>query len=162
HVDAPLHFIEGGPAAETLPLDVLVGPAVVVDATSAQGEIGADIELPAAADRLLFKTQNSELWEHDRFIEQFVRVGLPLAGPLVAQDLDLPDPGQHRQDAGGARGTDDPVVRAPEPGRRPGGGRAGRALPRPRGSALARALVLAAARLGRAARAALRDARDPR
>ena len=27
HVDAPLHFIESGDAAETLPLEVLIGPA---------------------------------------------------------------------------------------------------------------------------------------
>lgn len=31
HVDAPLHFIEGGAATEELRLDVLVGPCEVVD-----------------------------------------------------------------------------------------------------------------------------------
>ncbi|HEX2433553.1 MAG TPA: cyclase family protein [Gaiellaceae bacterium] len=30
HVDAPVHFIEGGRGAESLALDVLVGPCVVV------------------------------------------------------------------------------------------------------------------------------------
>jgi arylformamidase len=30
HVDAPLHFLEGGSATEELPLDVLVGPCEVV------------------------------------------------------------------------------------------------------------------------------------
>jgi arylformamidase len=32
HVDAPLHFIEGGAGTEQLPLDVLVGPCEVVAA----------------------------------------------------------------------------------------------------------------------------------
>jgi arylformamidase len=31
HVDAPVHFIEGGEGAEQLPLDVLVGPCEVVE-----------------------------------------------------------------------------------------------------------------------------------
>ena len=31
HVDAPLHFVDGGASVETLPLDVLVGPCVIVD-----------------------------------------------------------------------------------------------------------------------------------
>jgi hypothetical protein len=31
HVDAPLHFVDGAAGAEALPLDVLVGPCVVVD-----------------------------------------------------------------------------------------------------------------------------------
>ena len=42
-----------------------------------------------AADRLLFKTQNSELWEHDGFVEQFVRIGLPLARRLVEDRVRL-------------------------------------------------------------------------
>src|SRR5207244_11341238 len=36
HVDAPVHFIEGAPAAESLPLDVLIGPAEVVHLTATQ------------------------------------------------------------------------------------------------------------------------------
>ena len=35
HVDAPVHFLADGAGAETLPLDVLIGPAEVVDATAA-------------------------------------------------------------------------------------------------------------------------------
>ncbi|NKQ36960.1 MAG: hypothetical protein HF973_15280 [Chloroflexi bacterium] len=31
HVDAPAHFISGGGGVETLPLDVLIGPALVVE-----------------------------------------------------------------------------------------------------------------------------------
>jgi arylformamidase len=73
HVDAPVHFVEGGAAAETLPLDVLAGPARVVDATHVAERLDADavagLEL---AERTLIKTRNSRLWELDTFAEEFV------------------------------------------------------------------------------------------
>ena len=37
HVDAPIHFVEGGETAEAIALDALIGPAWVVDATAATG-----------------------------------------------------------------------------------------------------------------------------
>lgn len=89
HVDAPLHFVEGGPAADDLHLDVLIGPAVVVDATGVEGDLPEETELPAAADRILFKTRNSELWALDEFQEDAVQVGLPLARRLAAARVGL-------------------------------------------------------------------------
>ncbi len=69
HVDAPLHFIEDGSAVHTLALDVLVGPARVLDLTAAE-ELGAaafdGLEL---AERVLLKTRNSELWASGSFAE---------------------------------------------------------------------------------------------
>lgn len=35
HVDPPGHFLDGGSWVDTLPLDILVGPALVVDALDA-------------------------------------------------------------------------------------------------------------------------------
>jgi arylformamidase len=78
HVDAPVHFIVGAPGAETLPLDVLVGPAVVVEAP----DLEDDVALPAGVERILFKTRNSELWANQDFSEDFLTVGLPLARRL--------------------------------------------------------------------------------
>ncbi len=72
HVDAPLHFIDGAPAVESLPLDVLVGPARVIDLTSAErldAAAFAGLELP---ERVLLKTPNSELWSRDAFAEEFL------------------------------------------------------------------------------------------
>ena len=89
HVDAPLHFIDGAPAVEDLALDVLVGPAVVVDATHVQGDLDETLELPAATDRILFKTRNSELWSRDEFADDFVRVGIGLAQKLAARSVRL-------------------------------------------------------------------------
>lgn len=34
HIDAPIHFYEGGQAVDALPLEQLVGPGVVIDVTS--------------------------------------------------------------------------------------------------------------------------------
>lgn len=90
HVDAPLHFVEDAPAAESLPLDVLVGPARVLDLTEVEGEIGADaldgIGLP---ERVLLKTRNSELWARDEFAEDHVALGGDAARVLVAAGVRL-------------------------------------------------------------------------
>jgi arylformamidase len=85
HVDAPMHFIDGAPGAEMLPLDVLVGPAVVVEAPG----LDDDVALPEGAERILFKTRNSELWANEGFSEDFVTVGLPLARRLAAARVRL-------------------------------------------------------------------------
>jgi arylformamidase len=85
HVDAPLHFIEGAAGVEALSLDVLVGPAVVVEAP----ELQDDVPLPAGAGRILFKTRNSELWVRDEFAEDHVSVGRGLAARLTAANVRL-------------------------------------------------------------------------
>jgi arylformamidase len=65
HVDAPAHFIEGAPGVSSMPLDVLVGEARVL-------EISDDVRAIEArhiasqsingARRVLFKTRNSAFW----------------------------------------------------------------------------------------------------
>jgi arylformamidase len=76
HVDAPAHFFEGGAGTETIDPGILIGVAHVVDATALQADIDAEalatLELPQA-ERLIFKTPNSELWNLDRFTRQFIR-----------------------------------------------------------------------------------------
>ena len=78
HIDAPVHFIDGGPGAESLDLDALIGPALVVDATRLLGHIdGPTLEallVSPQADRLLFKTPNSELWARDTFSTAFLGI----------------------------------------------------------------------------------------
>ena len=108
HIDAPLHFIEGGTAAEDLPLE-----PYVVDATSVEGVLDAgaleQLELPDGAERLLFKTPNSQLWEEDRFSHEFVHLTgngaqllLDRGVKLVGLDyLSVGDPEAHRVLLGG-------------------------------------------------------------
>ncbi len=47
HLDAPIHFSEGGDSSATLPLDKLVAPAIVID-VSAKADVDADYRLSVA------------------------------------------------------------------------------------------------------------------
>jgi arylformamidase len=93
HVDAPLHFIEDGDATETLPLEVLIGPAHVVDATALDGPIDAaslsGLELPKDAERLILKTRNSELWGRSEFTRDFIRLTADGARMLIGRGVRL-------------------------------------------------------------------------
>lgn len=55
HVDAPVHFIDGGAGVDALSLEVFLGPCEVVDATAVDREIGPE-PVPEGAARVLFKT----------------------------------------------------------------------------------------------------------
>lgn len=76
HLDAPVHFIDGAPASESIPLDAGVGPAWVVDARGLKGTITADdiaaFAIPAGESRLLFRTPNSGLWARRGFSDAFI------------------------------------------------------------------------------------------
>lgn len=79
HLDAPAHFIPGGAGVETLDLNVLIGPALVVEAPDVDAltaDVLASLPIPAGTQRLLFKTRSSELWNRtdDGFVEEFVAV----------------------------------------------------------------------------------------
>jgi arylformamidase len=65
HVDPPLHFIDGARGVDTLALDALVGPALVVDARAAatlDAATVAALAIPSGTERVLFRTKNSEIW----------------------------------------------------------------------------------------------------
>jgi arylformamidase len=72
HLDAPAHFLRGGPGVDTIPLEVLCGEARVLDARPAGKRIGADFLRRAGLGttaRLLLRTQNERLlpatWDED-------------------------------------------------------------------------------------------------
>ena len=94
HVDAPAHFIEGAPGVTSLPLDALVGEALViaVPADVSAIEEGHVEELsPGGAARVLFKTRNSAFWENPRgqFREDFTYVSPGAARALVSRGVRL-------------------------------------------------------------------------
>ncbi len=66
HVDAPLHFIDGSSAVEAMRLDVLIGPARVVqvgdDVNVITREVLEKLDIPQGTARVLFKTRNSQYW----------------------------------------------------------------------------------------------------
>jgi arylformamidase len=79
HVDAPAHFVPGGSGVDDLDLNVLVGPALVVDAREADA-LSADVletlPFPPGTERVLFHTRNSDLWARDKreFHEDFCAI----------------------------------------------------------------------------------------
>jgi arylformamidase len=65
HVDAPAHFVLGGGGVDTLDLNVLVGPALVVEVMET-AELSAEVlrasSIPPGTERVLFHTRNSARW----------------------------------------------------------------------------------------------------
>ncbi|MEW6059419.1 MAG: cyclase family protein [Actinomycetota bacterium] len=68
HVDPPIHFLEGAPGVEGVPLEALTGDCAVVDARGRRRELdAADLEalgMPEGTQRLLIRSESSELWRH--------------------------------------------------------------------------------------------------
>lgn len=91
HVDAPLHFIEGAAGSDSLALELLIGPAAVVDATSAAGDIDEQtleaLDIPPAAERVLLKTTNGRLWAGGVFSRDFVRLNGSGARYLIGKGV---------------------------------------------------------------------------
>jgi arylformamidase len=87
HVDAPVHFIEGASGADALPLEALLGPCVVVSAPDLSRESVA--RAPEGAERVLFKTPNSDLWAGDTFPESFAKLDGEAARLLVDRGVKL-------------------------------------------------------------------------
>lgn len=93
HVDAPLHRVRGGNSVDCLDLQTLVGRAYVVDLTEVASEIYAeDLQarnIPLSAERLILKTRNAALWQHNAFQTDFVALSESGAEWLVAHDIRL-------------------------------------------------------------------------
>ncbi len=94
HIDAPIHFVEGGATVDAIPLKSLLGRAYVVDLRKADVLDAAALEsarIPPRTRRLLFKTRNSELWTsgESRFQRDFVAVDASGAEWLVKKGVKL-------------------------------------------------------------------------
>ena len=94
HVDAPLHFLAGGSSVDQLPLDAMLGEAVVaylpgVDSITA--DMLARLALPEGTIRLVLRTRNSDLWESGvtEFRKDFVALTSDAAQWLVKQGIRL-------------------------------------------------------------------------
>lgn len=91
HVDAPAHFIAGASKIDSLPLDVLLGPARVIRVPDDRMEI--DPEFLSGCDltnvtRVLFHTRNSSFW-NEGFRKDFTHVLPEAAELLVARGIKL-------------------------------------------------------------------------
>ena len=94
HIDAPLHFVEGGRSVDAIPLKSLIGRAYVVDLRKADvldAETLDAARIPPRTRRLLFKTSNSEHWAKGerKFQRDFVAVDASGAEWLVKKGVKL-------------------------------------------------------------------------
>ncbi|HDD56041.1 MAG TPA: cyclase family protein [Chloroflexi bacterium] len=88
HVDAPDHFLGNGETVEKIPLDLLVGPALVVELSSNQTISADDLRsagITGKDQRLLLKTRNSRIWAEGlrEFQEDFIALDAGAASYLV-------------------------------------------------------------------------------
>ncbi len=91
HVDAPWHSLNDGARSESLSLEVLVGPARVVELTTDRAITAEDLE-PfnlGGEVRVLLKTRNSDLWRSSDFHPEFVGVAASGAQHLVDRGVKL-------------------------------------------------------------------------
>lgn len=91
HVDSPWHSLPEGGRTETLSLEVLVGPARVIELTTHNG-ITADDLIPfglSGEQRVLLKTPNSAYWGSPEFRKDFVGVTDSGARYLVERGVRL-------------------------------------------------------------------------
>ncbi len=66
HVDAPFHFLTDGRTVEHLPLDLLTGPAYVLELPGVEVITSSELReagIPSGTFRLLIKTVNSGYWK---------------------------------------------------------------------------------------------------
>ncbi|MHB8793630.1 MAG: cyclase family protein [Thermoleophilia bacterium] len=92
HIDAPKHFKDNGETVDNLALEVLVGPARVVDFTGAGSLISRENLEKAEIDgvkRLLLKTGNSALWSSKEFSKDYVSIAEDAAEYLVELGVGL-------------------------------------------------------------------------
>ena len=92
HVDAPRHFFDDGAGADTLPLDVLMGPALVIAmepdlmAVSAEQLKAHDL---THTTRVLIRTRNSGFIREREFRRNFTYLAPDGAAYLVDQGVKL-------------------------------------------------------------------------
>ncbi len=95
HVDAPHHFLNDHRTVELLALDILVGPALVIqiplDARLVTADVLEKAAFPVGTERLLLKTANSQLWARgeNTFQTDFVGVSEDGAEWLVSHAIKL-------------------------------------------------------------------------
>ena len=91
HLDAPHHFVDGGKELQEIPLEWLVGPATVVHIPGVPSIGMGNLQNLdwTGVERVLFKTDNSELWKDNHFHQDFVYLEPEAAEFLVQRGLRL-------------------------------------------------------------------------
>jgi arylformamidase len=92
HVDAPTHFLAAGTTVDALPLDRLVGAAIVADVPT-EGSVGPEclesLALPTNVRRVLLRTRNGELWTRPAFEPDYTALSGDGARWIVQRGIQL-------------------------------------------------------------------------
>jgi arylformamidase len=92
HIDAPRHFLRDGAPVDAIPLERLIGPALVLDIPRDVIAIGAtqlrsrDLQ---GIRRVLFRTRNSPLLENPQFTPEYAALALDGAEYLLRRGVEL-------------------------------------------------------------------------
>ena len=80
HIDAPLHFLDGGADAAQIPLDVCIGPCRVLEVTPGiiTGEV-VENSFPRGCERLLLKS-SGKAFIHETAAQAMTYYGCKLVG----------------------------------------------------------------------------------
>lgn len=92
HIDAPRHFIPGGPTIDTMDLDTTLGPCRVIEIKDDKSVTVKEIEpyKIKAGERILFKTSNSpKVWSKRQWDGSFVTLSLDAAKYLADKPIRL-------------------------------------------------------------------------
>ncbi len=93
HVESALHYVEGGDPIETVSLETLVGPAIVVDLRAADAIGPEELDaagIPDGTERLLLRTRNSGLLQPgEDFRRDFVGLTVDGARWIVGRSFRL-------------------------------------------------------------------------
>jgi arylformamidase len=92
HVDAPSHFVSGGDAVDRIPLERLVGPALMLDLPGAMAAVGAADLARHDLDghrRVLLRTRNSALPTTAEFTSDYCAMAPDGAEYLLKRGVEL-------------------------------------------------------------------------
>jgi arylformamidase len=97
HMDAPIHFIQGGGTIDQIPLEILIGKVQVVELQDlgSGGHITDQViescGLQEGIERVIFKTLNTHFWieKPNQFQTQFIGVTADGAEELVRHKIRL-------------------------------------------------------------------------
>jgi arylformamidase len=92
HIDAPRHFIPGGPTIDTMDIETTVGPGRVIEIKNEKSVTVKELEPYniRAGERIIFKTKNSPLvWSKRQWDGKFVTVSLEAAKYLAEKKIRL-------------------------------------------------------------------------
>lgn len=93
HIDAPSHFIKDGATVDSIPIETLIGPCLVVELNSKELIEGKDFQKYDlnGYSRVLIKTRNSECWAKNiaSFDTNYVSLGIHAVQYLIERNIRL-------------------------------------------------------------------------